>query len=97
MDRTIEIPCINSGVMDLYKARPGLLGVWDRLRYVIRGELTRGMMKPTTIVNSFVFRINNLPQGSNCEIVNITTSMEPVEVKHGLPPIPIEKKKHEAN
>jgi len=97
MDRTIEIPCINSSVIDIYKARPGLLGVWDRLRYVMSGELSRGMMKPHTIVNLFVFRITNMPQGADCNIVNIRTSMEPIVVKHGLPPIPIEKKEHESN
>lgn len=96
MDRTIEIPCINSSVIDLYKTRPGLLGIWDRLRYVISGELNRGMMKPATIVNSFVFRITNMPQGADCSIVNVRTSMEPIEVEHGLPSIPI-KKVHEDN
>jgi len=97
MDKTIEIPCINSGVIDLYKARPGLLGVWDRLRYVLSGELSKGMMQPATIVNSFTFRITNMPKGANFDIVNVTTSMEPIEVKHGLPPIPIKKKEHESN
>ncbi len=79
MSTTIQkIPIVVSLVVNLYKSRPGLLGVWDRLRYVMSGVLVKGMLQQSTAVLSFNFEVQ-APKGLQYIITQTTASIQPLK------------------
>lgn len=55
---------------EMYVARPGLRGVWDRLRYVASGALDRGMLAPCKVIISLSYK------GDDAEVKLATVQLE---------------------